>query len=223
MRSSLKTILITALLILLPAVAAAQSTIGFRGGLSLASLGGDDAENFDSKTGLSFGGFFNVPVSDMLGVQVGAGFVKKGANQTESGIDIGFELGYVEIPLLLTYSPPTSGNVGFTFSVGPAVGFKTGCNFSATSAGSTVELDCDDPTLDVGVKSFEVGAMVGAGLNFALTESVSLHLDAFYNYGITKIDDSGADDDVKNRAFSILAGLSFPLRLGSGVGGVPIG
>ncbi len=222
MRSSLKTVLITALLILLPAVAAAQSTIGFRGGLSLASLGGDDAENFDSKTGLSFGGFFNVPVSDMLGVQVGAGFVQKGAKETELGIDFEFELGYIEIPLLLTLSPPTSGNVGFTFSVGPAVGFRTGCTFSATDAGVTVELDCDDPTINLDLKDFEVGAMVGAGLNIGLTQSISLVLDVFYNFGITKVDDSGVDDDVKNRAFSILAGLSFPLRLGSGAA-VPIG
>ncbi len=222
MRSSVKTVLITALLILLPAVAAGQSTVGFRGGLSLASLGGDDAVDLDSRTGLSFGGFFNVPVSDMLGVQVGAGFVQKGAKETELGIDLEFELGYIEIPLLLTLSPPTSGNVGFTFSVGPAVGFKTGCEFSASDAGVTVELDCDDPSIDLDLKSFDVGAMVGAGLDIGLTESISLHLDAFYNFGFTKIDDSGVDDDVKNRAFSILAGLSFPLRLGSGAA-VPIG
>ena len=58
---------ITALFMALPAVAVGQSTLGFRGGLSLASLGGDDAENFDTRTGVSFGGFFNVPVSDVLG------------------------------------------------------------------------------------------------------------------------------------------------------------
>ncbi len=209
MRFSLRTVLVTALLMTLPAVAAGQSTLGFRGGLSLASLGGDDAEDLDSRTGLSFGGFFNVPVSDVLGVQVGAGFVQKGAKQTESGIDIEFELGYVEIPLLLTYSPPTSGNVGFTFSVGPAVGFNTGCTISATDAGVTVELDCDDPSLGVDVKSFELGAMVGAGLDIGLTESVSLVLDGLYNFGFTKIDGSDVNNDIKNRAFSILVGASF--------------
>ena len=101
--------------------------------------------------------------------------------------------------------------MGFTFSVGPAVGFNTGCTISATDAGVTVELDCDDPSIGLDVKSFEVGAMVGAGLDFGLTESVSLVLDGFYNFGFTKVDDTGVDDDVKNRAFSILAGVSFSL------------
>ena len=51
--------------------------------------------------------------------------------------------------------------------------------------------------------------MVGAGLDIGLTRNVSLVLDGFYNLGVTKIDDSGVNDDVKNRAFSILTGLSF--------------
>ena len=209
MRFSLKVVLVTALFMALPAVAAGQSTVGFRGGLSLASLGGDDAEDLDSRTGLSFGGFFNIPVSDVLGVQLGAGFVQKGASETELGVDIDVKLGYIEIPLLLTLSPPTSGNVGFTFSVGPALGFNTGCTLSATDAGITIEFDCDDPSIGFDVKSFELGAMVGAGLDIGLTESVSLVLDGFYNFGFTKVDDTGFDDDIKNRAFSILAGVSF--------------
>jgi len=209
MRFSLKVVLVSVLFMALPAVAAGQSTVGFRGGLRLASLGGDDAEDLDSRTGLSFGGFFNIPVSDVLGVQLGAGFVQKGASETELGVDVDFKLGYIEIPLLLTLSPPTSGNVGFTFSVGPAVGFNTGCTVSATDAGVTVEFDCDDPSIGFDVKSFELGAMVGAGLDIGLTESISLVLDGFYNFGFTKVDDTGVDDDVKNRAFSILAGVSF--------------
>ncbi len=211
MRFSLKTVLLIILLMSLPTVVVGQSTLGVRGGLSVASLGGDDADNLDSRTALSFGGFFNVPVSDVLGVQVGAGFVQKGAEETEFGIEVEFALSYIEIPLLLTLSPPTSGYVGFTFSVGPALGFNTSCNISRLAVGVTVELECDDPLLGVDEKSFELGAMVGADLDIGLTESVSLVLDVFYNFGFTKIDDSGVDDDVKNRAFSILAGLSFPV------------
>ena len=206
MRFSLKTVLVTALFMAMPAVAAGQSTVGFRGGLSLASLGGDDVGDIGTRTALSFGGFFNVPVSDVLGVQVGAGFVQKGAEETELGVNIEFELGYVEIPLLLTLSPPTTGNVGFNFFVGPALGFKTGSDASVSQGGVTVS---DDPSLALPLKSFDLGAMVGAGLDIGLTGNVSLILDGFYNLGLTKIDDSGLNDDVKNRAFSILTGLSF--------------
>ena len=212
MRFSLKTVLLTALLVTLPAMVAGQSALGIRGGLSIASFGGDDAEDLDSKTGLSISGFFDVPLSGIIGFQVGAGFVQKGFTETELGIDVELKLGYIEVPLLLTLSPTTSGNVGFDFFVGPSFGFNTGCDLSVTDDSTTLTFECDDPSLDIDIKSYEVGAMVGAGLNLALTENASLVLDVFYNLGLTKIDDSGAaDDDVKNRAFSILVGASFPL------------
>ena len=210
MRVSLKTVLLTALLMTLPTVAAGQLRLGFRGGLSLATLEGDNVENPNSRTAVNFGGFFNVPVSNVLGVQVGAGFVQKGASETEGGLDIEGNLSYIEIPLLLTLSPATSGNVGFDFYLGPALGFNTGCTLKGTFAGVTSELDCDDPQIDADVKSFDVGAMVGAGVEIGLTPTLSLVLDGFYNLGLTNFDDSGdVDNETKNRAFSILAGLSF--------------
>ena len=94
MRFSLRMVLVTALLATLPAVAAGQSTLGFRVGQSRTSLGGD-ARGFDSRTGPSFGGFFNFPVSDVLGVQVGAGFVQKGAEETDLGVDTQIALSYI--------------------------------------------------------------------------------------------------------------------------------
>ena len=99
--------------------------------------------------------------------------------------------------------------MGFTFSVGPAVGFNTSCNISLSDVGVTVELDCDDPMSEMDLKSFEVGAMVGAGLEIGLTENVSLVFDGLYNLGLTTTSDSGIVDDTKKRAFSILAGASF--------------
>jgi len=93
--------------------------------------------------------------------------------------------------------------------IGPAVGFKTGCTVSGTESGVEVSFDCDDPNMDVDLKSVDLGAMAGVGVDVGLTEKVSLIIDGFYNLGLTKVDNSGVDDDVKHRAFSILAGLSF--------------
>lgn len=44
-----------------------------------------------------------------------------------------------------------------------------------------------------------------------MAPKTSLVVELFYDLGLTMIDDTG--DDVKNRAFSILAGLSFKLGL----------
>ena len=210
-----KTMLVTALLVTLPTVVAGQ-TLGFRGGVSLATFGGDDAGNAGSRTALSFGGFFNVPVSNVLSVQVGAGLARKGVEETELGpelqLKLELKLDYLEIPILLTFSPPATGNVGFNFFIGPALGFKTSCTVIASNAlRLIVTSDCGAPSLDPPLKNVDLGAMVGAGLDIGLTANVSLVLDGFYNLGLTNIDDSGVDNDTKNRAFSILAGLSFSL------------
>ena len=214
MRFPLKTILVTALLVTLPTVVAGQ-TLGFRGGLSLATFGGNDAGNAASRTALSFGGFFNVPVSNVLSVQVGAGLARKGVGETELGpelqLKLELKLDYLEIPILLTFSPPATGDVGFNFFIGPALGFKTSCTVIASNANVIVNSACGAPSLDPPLKSVDLGAMVGAGLDIGLTANASLVLDGFYNLGLTNIDDSGVDNDTKNRAFSILAGLSFSL------------
>lgn len=211
MRFPLKAVLVTAFLMTLPTVVAAQANVGFRGGLSLASLGGDDVEDLGSKTGLNIGGFVHVPLSDVVGLQFGAGFVQKGFKETELGVKFEFGVDYLELPLLLTLSPPTTGNVGFNFFFGPAVGFKTGCSVSGSEGGVKVSVDCDDPEFEVDLKSVDFGAMVGAGLDIGVTDNVSVVIEGFYNLGLTKIDDSGVDANVKNRAFAVLAGLSFSL------------
>jgi hypothetical protein len=211
MRSSFKTVFYTALLMSLPAVVGAQSAIGIRGGLNYASFSGDDAGDFERASVYNFGAFFKTPLTDVLGVQVGAGFAQRGAELTDDGAVQKFTLSYLEIPLLLTLSPPPVGRVGVTFSVGPALGFNTGCNAKVTGATGIIGLDteCENDPINAEVKSFDVGAMVGLGVDINLTESVSLVLDGFYNYGFTKFDDSGVDDDVKHRAFSLLIGLAF--------------
>lgn len=209
MRFPLKTVLVTTFLLALPTMVAAQASVGFRGGLSYATLSGDDVEDLDSRKGLNIGGFVNVPLSDVAGLQFGAGFVQKGATETELGVDIEIGLDYLEIPVLLTLSPPTTGKVGFNFFVGPAVSFETGCSISGSEDGVEISFDCDDPEFEVELKSVDFGAMVGAGLDISVADKVSLVIDAFYNLGLTNLDDSGDEEDGKHRAFSLLAGLSF--------------
>ena len=211
MRSFLKVSLLSALTLALPTVLAGQVRVGVRGGLSIATLGGDDAGDVDSRTGLNVGGFLNVPVAGIVGVQLGAGFTEKGSQETELGVDWEFALDYFEVPLLLTLSPPMTGNVGFHFLIGPALSFRASCTASGRQGGVQVSLDCKHPDIGAPLKSFDLGAMAGVGLEIGVASNISLVIDGFYNLGLTKIDDSGVDDDVKNRALSVLAGLSFSL------------
>jgi len=205
-------VLLTAFLTTLPTILAAQASVGVRGGLSLANVSSssDDIESLGTTQGMNIGGFVNIPLSGVASLQLGAGFVQKGAEESESGATVKIGIDYLEIPLLLMLSPSTTGSVGFNFFVGPAVSFKTGCTLSASIQGIEMNFDCDDPDVDAQLKSIDFGAMIGAGLDIAVSDAASVVLQGFYNLGVTNLDDSGIDtEEAKHRAFSILAGLSF--------------
>ena len=81
----------------------------------------------------------------------------------------------------------------------------------AKGSGVTIGADCSEVGGSDPVKKTDFGAMVGAGLDFSMAPKTSLVVELFYDLGLATIDDTG--DDLKNRAFSILAGLSFKLGL----------
>ena len=58
------------------------------------------------------------------------------------------------------------------------------------------------------LKSTDFGAMAGPGIDIATSGSISVPLDVLYNLGPSSNPESG---DVKNRAFSIMAGIGGPL------------
>ena len=131
MRSFVKIALATALVAMLPGAVSAQAELGIRGGLNFATFGGDDADDADSRTALNVGGFVTLPVSSVFGIQIGAGFTSKGAEETEDGTTVSFKLSYIEIPVLAKISVPSTGNVGLHFLAGPAISFRTSCSLDA--------------------------------------------------------------------------------------------
>lgn len=192
-----------------PVTAQTQTTLSFRAGASIATLGGDDVTDADSRTGLNVGGGLTFGLSENLGVLVGATYAQKGATATGDGAEITFKIDYLEIPVLLQLGVPTSGSISPRFFIGPAVGAEIGCEVEGTEGGVTVSADCSD--FGAPVKSVDIGAMGGAGLSMSTGGAMSITLDVFYNLGLSTIDDTSNPDDVKNRAWSILGGVSIPV------------
>lgn len=187
----------------------AQTTLSVRAGASIATLGGDDVTDAESRTGMNVGAALTFGVSESLGVQIGAGYAQKGATSTADGTDITFKLDYIEIPVLLSLGIPTTGSVSPRFYLGPAFSVEAGCEVEGTEQGVTVTVDCGD--FGAPVKSIDIGAMGGAGLSFVTGANLSVTLDVLYNLGLSTIDDTSDPDDVKNRAWSVMAGVSFPV------------
>lgn len=192
-----------------PVTAQTQTTLSFRAGPSIATLGGDDITDADSRTGLNVGAGLNFGISENLGVLVGATYAQKGATATGDGAEITFKIDYLEIPVLLQLGVPTSGSISPRFFLGPAIGAEIGCEIEGTEGGVTVSADCSD--FGAPIKSVDMGAMGGAGLSMSTGGAMSITLDVFYNLGLSTIDDSADADDVKNRAWSILGGVSIPV------------
>jgi hypothetical protein len=199
-----------AVLVFSPSSLSGQKSLGFQGGLSLATLGGSDLDDTDIgyRKGFGLGAFLELPVSDMLSLQPEFLYLQKGGSDTEDGVDVTIAVNYVEIPVLLRINVPVEGTVAPYFLVGPAIGFKAGCELTGEEGGVGVNLDCDEAGIEI--KSMDLGAIIGGGLAFAAGPG-NVHVGARYNYGLTSLDDSGDSDDIKSRAFSFLAGYSFPV------------
>ena len=81
---------------------------GVRGGINVASIGGDYAENFKIKPGLVGGLFTEYKTGERAGFFLDILFSQKGANYDSDGgglNDNRLKLSYIDIPLGLTFYP----------------------------------------------------------------------------------------------------------------------
>jgi len=186
----------------------AQRVLAVEAGLSVAKLGGSDAGSNTPRTGLSAGASLTLPVTEILGIQVGAAYVQKGATDNSTGVNAELAIDYFEVPVLLRVGIPSASKVSAHILVGPAVSFLTQCNAKGSSGGVNVSIPCAQLPLDT--KNVDFGAMGGVGLGFEAAPKFRITVDALYNLGLTSFDNTGTAD-VKNRAFTLRAGLGLVL------------
>lgn len=194
--------------------AATRCTVGVKGGVGIASVGGADADSFgtDSRTGFVGGLFVQADFSENFGVRVEGLYTMKGASFSEyvnagfiSGLAEGtFKLDYIEFPILLVGRIPASESVTFSAFAGPTLGFNIKSEIEVKFLGATASTDIED------VSGFEFGLAFGAGVSFDVA-SIVVGLDGRYDLGLTTIDDSSDPADAKNRGFSFMAGIGFPI------------
>jgi hypothetical protein len=201
-----------ALLLSAPAVPlTAQVALDLHGGASFATRVGSEVGRAEGRTGLNVGASIVFPAGSTFAVQAGAGYVQKGATQPVEGRDMKLDVDYIELPLLLRATVSTSVAVSPHFMVGPALAFKVRCQATeiGVAGGTSTSQGC--AAARVPTKSVDVGGMVGAGVEIATGGSLSLTVDAFFNTGLIALDESPVQNDVKNRAWSILAGVTLPI------------
>lgn len=189
---------------------------GVKVGLNLANIGGSDAkDNFmgespSNKMGFAAGAYILYPMNESITMRVEALYSQKGAKAegTEDfsyygysgSIDYKIEatITYIEIPILFQYDIQSSGNMKPCVFAGPYLAMKMGAKLKVTVEDDTETDDIED------VKGMDYGIIVGVGAK--LTEKISV--DARYSMGLTSIDDSDEDFDLKNKVIAITAGYA---------------
>jgi hypothetical protein len=184
---------------------------GVKGGVNLADLSGDGADDMGTRTGFMGGAFAGGGINEQFGIRLEGLFVQKGAEGpfVAPGEDHAHEsvvkADYLEFPLLFTVQFPAGDKLAFNLLAGPTFGFVLSAELEDKTHGETTDIKDD-------LESFEFGAAVGAGLEYKLS-SMSIVFDARYGMGATSIakDVDGQSVDLKNNGIGIMAGVSFPL------------
>ena len=173
--------------------AAHRVAIGPFVGMNYTSFYGSDAEGVNSRWDFTAGGQLDVDFADVAFFRTGLLYAGRGAQTTESGVNVKVKLRYVELPLMLG---------------GVHVAFKTACDFEGSSGGITESAACDDPNLGGGDFASTDFAILGGGGLLMPVGTGDLTLDARYALGLTKIEKSS---DVKNRGFTLGVGFMIPI------------
>lgn len=213
-------------LLLVPSAAQAQGVkLGIRAGGNFATFRGDTEEalefpgtssEFERRTALQIGGFFQFAVSDQFTIQPELIYTQKGSSLDGSVsvqgqvVDFSgtFRFSYLEIPVLAKFQIPTTGSLKPSIFAGPALGFNLTSEFEIEAGG---ESETDD---DVDVSSTELGVVIGGELAYILASGNAISLDIRYNPGITDVDSEG-DESLQNDIITV--GLSYTFSLGTGV------
>ena len=206
MRSSSRLLLTLVLSLLAPALGAQTDPrirAGVQGGVNFATWGGDDADGIDTRTGFLIGGFAEYRLSHYFSLRPELAYSQQGFEAEVAGIDFILKQDFIQIPLLVKASASIEGQPKLrpVAYAGPTVSFEVGCQVKVSGGGvPTQEDDCPDDL----VKGTDFGVMFGAGLEYD-----RISLTGRYLLGLTSVDDTGSDADVKTRVLAILAGFRF--------------
>ena len=176
-------------------IAAAQSGLGMKGGLSYGDVTnrGLLPGNLDHRTGFAAG--LSVGTGrGMLGLGIEALYAQRGVTSSTSTDER--KLDYVDVPVFVRALFPTPAIAPFAYA-GPQVSFELRCR-----AGSSACPDTDRP-------STTYAAVIGGGARLGATSAFTV--EGRYIYGLTdlKLSTVTSSDSYKTRSFLILAGYAF--------------
>ena len=173
--------------------------LGLKTGLNLATVNGDDTGNLDIRTGMFFGGFAELCLTNEFAIQPEILYSMQGAKYTQSdGYDGTLKLDYINVPVMAKIKVIDE----LYIQAGPQVGFLLSAKdeFKSTNDSGEEDIKGDLNTIDFGA-NLGLGYQLESGLNFG----------ARYNLGFSNINNGGGSSDFKkhNGVFQFSVGFRF--------------
>jgi hypothetical protein len=213
--------MITAMVLVLCGGATAQTTLdlGLKAGGGMSKL---NVEGFDWKTGFDGGAFLSINFGQNFSIQPEVLYTQKGMKLSFMGlVDVTWKLDYVEVPVLIKRTFPTSGSVKPVLFAGPAIGFLTTAKLTASALGIEEEFDIKDVH-----KSTDFGLCVGGGIDWLMGTSGKLTMDVRFTASLTDNFDRTNDvveayipagEGLHNWNIAFMVGYGFNLGKSAGV------
>jgi len=195
--------------------------IGIRGGVNVADWRGDAVESFselaelssafktESFTGFHAGVNLEIPVTAGFSIEPGLYYSVKGMRVSQTILEGGFlnlkgeitsKLHYIELPVLAKVYLTE----GFYLTGGPQVGFLASNKMHA-EAGILGFSVGDSFDVNAGFRKVDFGLVGGIGYQFRN----GININAFYDHGLSTLDEGNSDIDAYNRAFKFSLGYQF--------------
>lgn len=191
---------------------------GIKAGINMATHRGSDTDNHKYRTAFVGGGFLTYAFAPSMALQGEVLYSQKGYKIDEADYKETGRFSYIEIPVIFKYMIQMQSAVTPNLYAGIAPAFLLSAEEEWEYTGSIGAILGDSNTDDVKdySNSFDFGLVFGGGLDFAVGNGV-IAFDVRYDLGLMKVYDfsnlEGYDGnehpDIKNQAFTIMAGYGF--------------
>lgn len=181
-----------------------QVALGLKAGPNFASIDRKSSigENYKSRTGFHGGAFALVKITKFA-IQPEILFSQQGSEVTLQGQNFEENYSYINIPVMLKFY--LIG--GLNLQAGPQIGFVTKAERDEPvfdQVGNITSISKGQDVKDaIKGNDFSLGLGAGWDLPFGLT------VDARYNLGLSKINDTPQSTEAKNQVFQVSLGYKF--------------
>lgn len=188
---------------------------GIRAGVNLANVSVDPDLEFDTKSNM--GMIIAVPVEIGIGesfaIQPEVMFVQKGFKVEENILGLNFKtqmiINQIDIPILAKYKFVNTESFQAYAAAGPVFGYALSGKQKIEALGQSEEEDIDFD--EFGYNRFETLVSVGAGAGIPIGPGVIV-LDLRYLFGLSDLNDSEEDFEMRNNGFQ--GGIGFMFNFG---------